>query len=162
MAQMVSDQPVAMVFMLLAAVAPGLAWIDVRSMLLPYSILGVLAFAALLVFSVSAWRAGSTESLERAVACGLVVAGSGWACWRSVKDQVGLGDIALLGVTSLFLGWWSAAAVTLGVALACLLWWVAFVVVRLGRGSAGSFVPLGPAILFGWWTATALAVSGEI
>ncbi|MCD0444279.1 hypothetical protein LO763_11665 [Glycomyces sp. A-F 0318] len=160
MAQMMPARPAASAFVMFAAVTPGLAWIDVRSMLLPFPLLGGLALAAVAGFSIDAWRFGSGQSLERALACGLVVAVLGWVCWRSVKDQVGLGDVALLGVTSLFLGWWSAAAVWLAVVVACLLWWVTMAMFRLGRTSTGSYIPLGPAILGGWWTATALVVAG--
>lgn len=160
MAQLVPDRPASVAFLLLAAVAPGLAWIDVHSMLLPFPILAVLAFAAFAAFSVDAWWSVSPAHLGRATFSGLVVAVLGWVWWKVAGDGVGLGDVALLGVVGLYLGWFSVAAVWAGLAVACLLALVAVPLVRVGRGPMRSLVPLGPPILVGWWAATALAATG--
>jgi leader peptidase (prepilin peptidase) / N-methyltransferase len=162
MAQVMPARPAATGFVILAAVAPGLAWIDVRSMLLPFPILTVLSLAALAAFSVDAWWSGSAGSLARAAFSGLVVAVLGWLWWKVAGDGVGLGDAALLGVAGLYLGWFSVAAVWVGLAIACLLALITVALGRIGRGRrpAGSLVPLGPPILAGWWAATALVATG--
>lgn len=162
MAQLMPSRSASAVFVLFAAVAPGLAWVDVRSMLLPFPILGVLALAALAAFSVDAWWSGSAGHLARATFSGLVVAVLGWLWWKVAGDGVGLGDAALLGVVGLYLGWFSVVAVWVGLAIACLLALVTVALARIGRGRrpAGSLVPLGPPILAGWLAASAMAASG--
>jgi hypothetical protein len=160
MAQLMPARPATAGFVLFAAVAPGLASIDLRTLLLPFPILAVLTAAALVVFSVDAWWSGSARNLERAVICGLVVAVLGWVWWKAVGEGVGLGDVALFGVVGLYLGWLSVVAVWTGLAIACTLAWVALVLSRIGRGPNASLVPMGPPILAGWWVATALAANG--
>lgn len=162
MAQLMPARPATAAFLLLAAACPGLAWVDVRSMLLPFPILAVLTVGALVVFSVDAWWSGSAGNLGRAAFAGLVVVVLGWVWWKAAGEGVGLGDVALLGVVGLYLGWFSAAAVWIGLAIACLLALVAAVLHRVGRGPRGSLVPLGPPILAGWWAATALAATGGL
>lgn len=160
MTQLMPTRPAAAGFVLFAAVAPGLAVIDVRTMLLPFPILAVLTVAALVLFSVDAWWSGCARHLERAVLCGLVVAVLGWVWWKAVGEGVGLGDVALLGVVALYLGWFSAVAVWAGIVIACLLASVALVSSRIRRGPKVSLVPMGPPILAGWWMATALVAAG--
>jgi leader peptidase (prepilin peptidase) / N-methyltransferase len=160
MTQLLPIRPATAGFVLFAAVAPGLAWIDARSMLLPFPILAVLALAALAGFGVDVGEAGSAGNLVRAILSGIVVAVLGWVWWKVAGDGVGLGDVALLGVVGLYLGWFSVLAVWIGLAIACLLALVAVAVARIGRVPRGSLVPLGPPILAGWWAATAVAVVG--
>lgn len=160
MAQSVPARPASVGLVLFAAVAPGLAWIDMRSLLLPFPILAVLAFAALVSFCHDAWWSGSAAPLGRAVLSGAVVAVLGWLWWKASDYWVGLGDVALLGVVGLYLGWFSAAAVWAALAIASLLALAAVALARIGRVPRGSLVPLGPPILAGWWAATALAATG--
>lgn len=162
MAQSVAARPASLGLVLFAAVAPGLAWIDMRSLLLPYPILAVLAFAALVSFCVDAWWSGGAVHLGRAVLCGGVLAVLGWLWWKAVDGGVGLGDVALLGVVGLYLGWFSVAAVWTGLAIASLIALAVLVLARIGRVPRGSLVPLGPPILAGWWAATALAATGRM
>jgi leader peptidase (prepilin peptidase) / N-methyltransferase len=164
MAQLMSARPATAAFVLFAAACPGLAWLDVRLMLLPFPILAVLALAALAVFGVDAWWSGSAGHLGRAVLSGLVVAVLGWMWWKAAGDGVGLGDVALLGVVGLYLGWFSVVAVWAGLAIVSVLALVAVALARIGCGRrpAGSLVPLGPPILAGWWAATALAATGGL
>ncbi|MEU6858504.1 prepilin peptidase [Glycomyces sp. NPDC046736] len=162
MAQLVSARPGSSVFVLFAAIAPGLAWIDLRSMFLPFPILTIMALAALVTFSVDALWSGSASHLVRAVSSGLIVVVVGWAWWKGASDQIGLGDVALLGVVGLYLGWWSVPVLWTGLVLACLLWWTTIAMVRLGRSSTGPYLPLGPALLGGCWWATALAATGGL
>ncbi|MCC3762590.1 hypothetical protein K3N28_05840 [Glycomyces sp. TRM65418] len=160
MAHVAPLRPASVAFVLLAAAAPGLASIDVRSMLLPFPILAVLAVAALAQFSIDAWWSGSAGRLGQAVLSGLVVAVLGWMWWKAAGDTVGLGDVALLGVVALYLGWFSITAVWAGLVIACLLASMSLLLSRIGREPKASLVPMGPPILAGWWVATALAAAG--
>lgn len=144
----IGAEPELLAFLWLGLVAVPLAVIDVESLRLPDR-LTLPGFVVGLALLVGAARAGSDwRALERAVLAAVVVGGVAFlfALLLGGGSGLGLGDVKLLALLGLFLGWLGWGHVVLGVALGFGIGAVAAVVL-LGLRRAG----LKDSIALGQW-----------
>lgn len=136
-------------FWLTGVVGVGLAIIDVRCHRLPYVLTGSLWLGDVLCFSAAASHAGHTNHLVSALAAGPAITVPMLIIALALPGQLGLGDVALMGVIATNLGWLGYQAVLLGI----------FSALALQGASAGltskrgQAVPMGPTLVAGWLAA---------
>ncbi|MGO1582553.1 MAG: prepilin peptidase [Actinomycetaceae bacterium] len=147
----------------LAGVGILLAVTDQRTHRLPDKLLvgGAVVVVPLLV--VSALVGGTPEVLLRAVMGAVVPAGVLYVVALVSPGGVGLGDVKLLLLTGVWLGYLSTAAATLGPVLGIVVGGlVSLVAVVTRRADLRSHVPLGPSLVVGTGLATWLELAGGL
>lgn len=157
-------------FIMVAATAPGLAFIDWFTERLPFAVTVPVGGVASLAFGVDAIVSGDVGRVARAAMAAAVVATLSLVAallpGAGGEGAVGGGDIVLAVVVAGTLGWLGWPAVWVGFTFAFVLLPVAVFAARVwpGRGRTGTrgYVPLGPYLLAGWWGAIALAAADLI
>jgi leader peptidase (prepilin peptidase) / N-methyltransferase len=147
--------PVLPAFLLLAALAPALAVIDLRWRRLPDPLTLPAYPAAALLLAVGALAIpGGTRHFLSALA-GMAAAWLFFALLALIHPAgLGWGDVKLSGVLGLYLGWLGAAAVVAGLLGAFVLAALAGLgLIATGRATRKSQIPFGPFML-----ASAIAV----
>jgi leader peptidase (prepilin peptidase) / N-methyltransferase len=155
MALRFSLSPVLPAFLLLAALAPVLAVIDLRSRRLPDPLtLPAYPAAALLLAAGALAIPGGDRHFLSALA-GLAAAWLFFALLALIRPAgLGWGDVKLSGVLGLYLGWLGAAAVAAGLLGAFVLAALAGLgLIAAGKATRRSQLPFGPFML-----ASAIAV----
>ena len=155
MALRFGPSPVLPAFLLLAALAPVLAVIDLRCRLLPDPLtLPAYPAAAALLAAGALASPGGTRHFLSALA-GLAAAWLFFALLALIHPAgLGWGDVKLSGVLGLYLGWLGAAAVAAGPLGAFVLAALAGMgLIAAGRATRKSQLPFGPFML-----ASAIAV----
>lgn len=157
-----AERPVTVAFAIFAAVSPGLVVIDAVAHRLPFIATGALGATMTIGFIWDAAMASESESLVRAVSAALGVGTLALVWWRAFDGQVGLGDVVLLTVIGGFAGWGSWVVVWAAIAAGFVLAALAAGVARWRAATDGSYLPLGPFLLAGWWGVFALWAGGWI
>jgi leader peptidase (prepilin peptidase)/N-methyltransferase len=157
-----SDDAALPAFLSLVAVGVALAAIDLDTHRLPdvltlpsYPVVGLLLSAAALAD-------GSTERLARAALAGLVLYGAFFVLCIATKGRgMGFGDVKLVGVLGLVLGWLGWREVLVGVFAAFLLGsLVGLGLIAAGRAGRRTRLPFGPFLVAG--TLLALLQGAEV
>ncbi|WP_335986605.1 hypothetical protein [Glycomyces sp. MUSA5-2] len=136
--------PFAVCAVAFAAVAPGLAVVDLAARRLPFLYTGAAAAVAVLALSF-------TADLARSLVTALAVAAVMIVLALLSNGGAGGGDVALAALAALTLtgaaGWWLAVC---AVAFAMLLTGLAGAAARLLHGGS-RLPPYGPSLLLTWW-----------
>lgn len=137
-------------FCLVAVLGTGSAIIDLRYRRLPHALTGLLWAAAISSFSVDAIITKDGGGLVRAVVAATSAAGLFLLLALALPGQLGLGDVNLVGVLALTLGWLGSRTVVTGlvagIVIQAVVGLAAVAVVRKARLQ----VAMGPALLIGW------------
>jgi leader peptidase (prepilin peptidase)/N-methyltransferase len=138
-------------YLYLAAIAPPLGAVDAATRTLPNRIALPAYPLAVALLGFAAWRIGDAGALWRALAGGVLL----YAIFLVIAlvappGSLGWGDVKLVGVLGLFLGFLGWVTVWRGMMIAFGLATL-YVVVRalVQRGRRGQALPLGPALLLG-------------
>ena len=144
----------------LALIAVPLAFIDAAVQRLP-DLLTISAFTGTLVLLAAAeGTAHQPWPLVRAIIATAALAGFYLALWLIFPDQLGMGDVKLAASIGLVLAWGSWSELFLGALAGALLGAVYAQVLSARRGLGGRlYLPLGPFLLLGAFTAIALLPS---
>ncbi|MEU5874228.1 prepilin peptidase [Glycomyces sp. NPDC047369] len=149
-------RPASVALVAAAAATPVLAFIDIRARQLPLPLSGLLAAAAALAFSIDACFYGTWSHTWSALVSALVTGSVAAVFWYLVRGSLGLGDVALLTVIALYLGWHSWAAAWLGVLAATFAACMLALAHKIRYRTKGARIPLGPTYLAVWWILEAL------
>jgi leader peptidase (prepilin peptidase)/N-methyltransferase len=144
----------------LALIAVPLAFIDAAVQRLP-DLLTISTFTGTLVLLAAAEEAAHQPwPLVRAIIGAAALAGFYLALWLVFPDQLGLGDVKLAASIGLVLAWGSWSELFLGALAGALLGAVYAQVLSARRVPGGRvYLPLGPFLLLGAFTAIALLPS---
>lgn len=136
-----------------------LAWIDVRTHLLPNRIIFPWYPFALLFLGAAAVMAGDWAALVRMVFSGVVLFAFYLLLHVIYPHGMGLGDVKLAGIAGMYLGYLSWSNLLLGTLVTFLLSaLVGVVLLSLRRVGLKSLLAFGPFIILG--TAAGLIVAG--
>lgn len=142
--------PVLPVFLAVAALGLVLGPVDLACLRLPDPLVAVAASLAGIGLTGVAVAIDSPHRLLSALAGTLVSAATYLLMALLPGSRLGFGDVKLVAVLGLLLGWIGWRAVLLGLALPHLLNGVAvLVLLTAGRVTRHSLLPLGPALLVG-------------
>lgn len=137
-----------------------LAQVDLAVHRLPDRVLAPAVAVVTTAYLVDAVALGSWGALLRAVLAGLLCLAVSAAA-AAARHGPGFGDVKLLGLVGLVLGWFGWAVLGLGVLVGLVLGALGSVVlVALGRAGWRTTVPVGPPLLLG--AALALALTGPV
>jgi hypothetical protein len=145
-------------FWLFAILGVGLAIIDLRCRRLPHAVTGTIVATCILCFAIDASVAGDLSPLRRALATGSITAVVMLTVALALPGQLGLGDVALAGATTLSLGWLSWQAAVTGIIGAFALQGTVALAARTATRRDG-LIPMGPALVTGWLGAVLLAAT---
>jgi len=148
-------------FLYLAAISIALAIIDLETHKLPNRIVLPAYGVSIVLLAAASLLAGDLDSLLRG-AIGLAVLFAAYFVMALVyPGGMGFGDVKLVGVLGLYLGWTSWAALAVGAFAAFLLGAVfSAVLLILRRANRKSGIPFGPWMLLGCWVG--LLVGGPL
>ena len=144
----------------LAVVGLLLAFVDLRTRLLPNRVLLPGAVGALVLLTVAAAAEGGWPDLGRAVLAGAASFGALLVLALIAPSGMGMGDVKLAGLLGLYLGWLGWPVVLSGLFLGFLLQagaGLALIAVR--RAGRRTELPFGPALITGALAAALLAGS---
>ncbi len=151
-------RPAAVALAWFGAAAVVLAGVDLARHRLPDRVVLPAAAVGVLALAVDAAVLGTWPALGRAAAAGAVAWGLGTVARLVQPGGFGGGDVKLLGLLGLLLGWvgWSVllAGVLAGFVLGAL---GALLLIALGRAGWRTAVAFGPPLLAGAYVALALA-----
>ncbi|GAB4001322.1 hypothetical protein GCM10029992_36480 [Glycomyces albus] len=164
------ERPATVGFVVVAASAPGLGFIDLVTERLPFELTGLVGGLAGLAFTIDAITSGDVASAVRAAVAAAVLSALASAAaflpGPGGESVVGAGDIVFAAVVAGTLGWLGWPEVWIGFAFAFLLRAITISVARVrpcaARIMPGGYMPLGPFLLAGWWAAVALASTNWI
>jgi leader peptidase (prepilin peptidase)/N-methyltransferase len=127
-----------------------LALIDLKYQRLPHSLIVAMAAGGLLAFGAAAVTREGYVPLLRAISAAVATLTVAVCIALSMPGHLGGGDVKLLAVLALYLGWRSWSDVVFGVAVGMVLTGAAMAALRLiGRGHRGMRVPAGPTLILG-------------
>ncbi|MEU6246103.1 prepilin peptidase [Glycomyces sp. NPDC047010] len=152
-------RPASVALVLAAATAPALAFIDIRAMRLPLALSGLLAAAAVCAFSADALVNGTWAQARSALGAASAIGLLTLMWWYVAGGRIGLGDVALIAVIALYLGWYSWALAWLGILIALLIAAAVAATHKLRHHTRGDLIPAGPSLLAGWWLTTLLTMT---
>ncbi|MBR7828666.1 prepilin peptidase [Actinospica sp. MGRD01-02] len=133
----------------------ALAVIDVRTRLLPNRIVYPLFAFGVVGLTLASWLGHEWWRLIVAAAAAALCFGLFWLLW--FFGGMGFGDVRLIGVIGLYLGWIGISAVEAGVLLGTLVASVYHIgKLLLGKASRKSELAFGPYLIGGAWAALAL------
>lgn len=131
-----------------------LAWIDARTKRLPDRVVFPLYAWGLLGLALASWAGGAWSRLAVAAITAVLFYGLFWLLW--FFGPMGYGDVKLVGVLGLFLGWIALPAAMAGLLFGMLVACVAALGgMVLGRVRRTSMVAFGPYLIAGAWAALA-------
>lgn len=141
----------------LAVVGVVLTYVDIRVQLLPNAIVLPSYPVVIALLAVAAVVTGEWTAFARALASGAVL----WTLFAVPLlfrfAGMGYGDVKLVGLLGMPVGWFGVSEVLVGLFLAfCLGGIVALVLVLLRRAHRKTPIPFGPFLIVGFLTATAL------
>lgn len=137
-------------FLLVAAAGVVLALVDIRTLRLPDSVVGVLLLAGLTLLGMEALALDDFEAYARALVGSLVLAAYHFAVAVCRKGSLGLGDVKLAAVLGLHLSWlgWHVLIAGALLSFACAGAAAAFLLATR-RARLDTAFPFGPYILGG-------------
>jgi leader peptidase (prepilin peptidase)/N-methyltransferase len=142
--------PVLPAYLILAAITPPLSAIDLAVHKLPDRILAPATVATSGLFGVAAMHAGTWHGIERALMAAFLLAAVFLVLAIAAGGSFGLGDVKLLALTGLYLGYSGWRQVFIGVFATFLIAALAGIGIAIhARRLVGTSVALGPAILSG-------------
>jgi leader peptidase (prepilin peptidase)/N-methyltransferase len=146
-----------------AGAAVVLGAVDLAAHRLPDRVTGAAAVVCAASLVVDAAVTGSWDALVRAVLAALAAGGAAGLAWLLVPAGLGLGDVKLLALLGLVLGWLGWGVLLAGVFLGLLAGALAAVVlVAAGRAGWRTALPFGPPLLTGAVLAVALQTVGSL
>jgi leader peptidase (prepilin peptidase)/N-methyltransferase len=146
-----------------AGAAVVLGAVDLAAHRLPDRVTGSSAVVCAAALVVDAAVVGSWHALVRAVLAALAAGAGAGLAWLLVPAGLGLGDVKLLALLGLVLGWLGWGVLLAGVFLGLLAGSLAAVVlVAAGRAGWRTALPFGPPLLTGAALAAALQAIGTL
>jgi len=140
-----------------AGAAVVLAAVDLASHRLPDRVIYPAASVCTAAFLVDAAVEGSWAALVRALAAAVVAFGVSFALATISPEALGLGDVKLLGLLGLVLGWFGWGALLAGIFFGLLTGaLVSLVLMAARRAGWRTALPFGPPLLLGAVLALAL------
>jgi hypothetical protein len=140
-------------FCFVAVLGTDLAIIDVRCRRLPHALTGLLWAVAVAAFGIEAIITKDGGGLVRAAVAATTAAGLFLLLALALPGQLGLGDVNLVGVLALTLGWIGSRTVVTGlvagIVIQAVVGLAAIALVRKARLQ----LAMGPALLIGWFLA---------
>jgi leader peptidase (prepilin peptidase)/N-methyltransferase len=151
------DRPATAALVWTAGAGVVLVRVDLASHRLPDRVTGPAAVVCAAAFLVDAAVLGSWGALVRAVAAAAVAFAVPYAVAAISPEAMGLGDVKLLGLLGLVLGWFGWGVLLAGVFLGLLTGAGASLVLLAARRAGWrTALPFGPPLLFGAVLALAL------
>ena len=133
-----------------AGAAVVLAAVDLASHRLPDRVIYPAASVCTAAFLVDAAVEGSWAALVRALAAAVVAFGVSFALATISPEALGLGDVKLLGLLGLVLGWFGWGALLAGIFFGLLIGaLVSLVLMAARRAGWRTALPFGPPLLLG-------------
>lgn len=154
----VADPLVRVALWIFVLVGVGLAIVDVRRRRLPHLLTGILWVTSALCLTSAAITGHNVAPLERAVLAAATSTAIMLVVAFVFPGQLGLGDVAFAGAIALTLGWLSWQAAVSGLFFGYFLQAAALPAARRrhANSSTPTQMPLGPALLAGWFLAVVL------
>jgi leader peptidase (prepilin peptidase) / N-methyltransferase len=144
------DRPATAALVWAAGAAVVLAWVDLASHRLPVRVIYPAAVVCGAAFLVDAAVLDSWAALVRALAAGLAAFAVPYAVAAISPEALGLGDVKLLGLLGLVLGWFGWGVLLAGVFLGLLTGaLVSLVLLAARRAGWRTALPFGPPLLLG-------------
>jgi leader peptidase (prepilin peptidase)/N-methyltransferase len=135
-----------------------LAFLDARTLRLPSRVLYPAFWSGLTLLTWSAACSGSWPRLSVALLSAAVLVAVFFLLHKT--SGLGRGDVRLVGLLGLFLGWFGPATVVGGVMLGTVIAGVTGAVLLLARrAERNGILPYGPFLIVGAWLALLLAVA---
>jgi leader peptidase (prepilin peptidase)/N-methyltransferase len=132
----------------LVPIGVALAWVDLRTRLLPKLIVGPSYLLVVVLLLVCTAITRDVDDLWRAGLGWLIAGGVYWLLWRFTPGM-GYGDVRLSGVLGLALGYLGWAEFVIGTYAGFLLGAVGWIPLRLLRITKDRSLPFGPFMLVG-------------
>lgn len=137
------------VWVVLCAAGAALAFIDLRTRLLPFALVAPTTYAIVVLLLVATWLSGDWSSLVRAFVCGFAVWGFYRLSWQLSKNSIGYGDVRLSFALGACLGYVSITATLFGVWLGFAIGSLLALLTLRNRTLATHSIPFGPAMITG-------------
>lgn len=154
-------RPAAVGVLVVAAAAVVLGGVDLAVRRLPDVVTGPAAAVLLVALAVDAAVEGGWSDLGRAVLAAAAAFGVAAAARLAAPSGLGFGDVKLLGLLGILLGWRGWDVLVLGVFLGLLVGAVVSLVLLVSRRAGWrTAIPFGPPLLVG--AAAAWAVAGPL
>jgi leader peptidase (prepilin peptidase)/N-methyltransferase len=139
-----------------SVVGVALAIVDLRCRRLPYAMTSVLYLSAGLAFAAAAVADRDAIPIFRAAASSAAALAALLVLALALPGQLGLGDVFLFGWVVFSLAWFGWHPVVVGVLAGLIGQAVAAAALRIRHGP-GYKLPMGPALLLGWFVGVAAA-----
>jgi len=147
---LVGDRPATVALVWTAGAALVLGWVDLASHRLPDRVTYPTAVVCAAAFLVDAAVLGSWGALLRSLAAAAVAFALPYAVAAISPAALGLGDVKLLGLLGLVLGWFGWGVLLAGVFLGLLAGAVVSLALLAGRRAGWrTALPFGPPLLLG-------------
>lgn len=137
------------VWIVLCSAGVALAFIDLRTRLLPFALVTPMTLAIGSLLLVATLVSSDWASLVRAFACGFAVWGFYRLSWQLSKKSIGYGDVRLSFALGACLGYVSITATVFGVWLGFAIGATAALLTLRNRALANHSIPFGPAMIAG-------------
>jgi hypothetical protein len=152
-------QPTSVPVVIAAALAPTLALADHRALILPPGIIGLLTITALGTFTIDATLQDTWDRTGPGMIGAAAIAAITALFWWPNRHRFGSGDVALIAACACFLGRHGWAAALWGTAIVTLTGALRAILYRLRHRVRGEIMPVGPALITGWWLAETLLIA---
>ncbi len=138
------------VYVVLVSALAVLSIVDVRERRLPKRIVHGVASASLVWFVLLAAIEGAPMPLVRSLACGAAALAVAWALHGASPTGLGFGDVRLVGLIALDLGWLGTGVAAVGLLAGVVLAGLAAAgLVLVCRRALDDGLPLGPFLATG-------------
>lgn len=142
-----------------AALAPTLALADHRALVLPLGIIGLLTLTALGTFTIDATLRDTWDRTGPGMLGAATITLMAALFWWPNRHRFGSGDVALISACACFLGRHGWAEALWGTAIVTLMGACRAIIHRLHQRGTGQVMPVGPALITGWWLAETLLIT---
>lgn len=145
-------------FWIFGVIAVPLALVDVRCQRLPSALTAALWASSSAGLMAESLVGGHIRSLILASVLGIAVGVLALGLALTLPGQIGLGDVSLMGVIALTLGWFKVETAGVGLGAGFLIQALVAIGVIVRTGDRQLKLPFGPALLAGWFLAIWLCV----